>query len=65
MTADEFLTKFTERLRGDNWGTIDDEWFNPEFLVLEDDQEEPSQEQEWARQLQGYIKDILEEEEKS
>ena len=61
MNAEAFLKEFTKRLEEDAWGGIEPHWFNPEFLVLEDDQEELSEEQQWAAQLQGYVKEILKE----
>lgn len=55
MDANKFLKTLTEKLKEDDWGVIEPEWFDPDFLK----DEEPSEEKEWATDLQKIIKDIL------
>jgi len=62
MDADVFLRKLYEKLAEDNWGTIEPLWFKPEFVKIEPGEAEATEEQGWAAVLQGYVREILEEE---
>ena len=63
MKADEFLRTPVKRLGGNYWGTIEPQWFNPDFLVLDEDQEKMSEDQEGAAELQAIVTGILEKKE--
>jgi hypothetical protein len=55
---DRFLKILSEMLEKEHWGDIEPEWFSPEFLIVEDG-EEQTEDQQWAEDLQKTVKMAL------
>ncbi len=64
--TNDFLYRFYELLKKDNWGAIEPEWFDPDFLDPEYEEptsptQYPNNEQGWAKALQEAVEQALEE----
>lgn len=58
INADEFLRRFTKALSDNCWGTLEPEWFDPDYVTVEEG-EDTTEEQEWATNLQAIVGSIL------
>tara|TARA_Y100000034_G_scaffold131983_1_gene193900 strand:+ start:895 stop:1101 length:207 start_codon:yes stop_codon:yes gene_type:complete len=58
MDSTKFLKKFHQRLKEGDWGTIEPEWFDPEYAE-NDGLPDLSEEQEWAKDLQEIVRNIF------